>query len=67
MRLPVNHSHMHPDGTTNIQEVITYCASRLRASLLKISDDTRTQRKWWDACFMQEMVSVIPQSISTFD
>ena len=67
MSLQVSQVKMHSDGRPDIQEVVTYCASRLRASLLKISDDTRTQRKWWQTCFIHELVSVVHSVRFTLD
>jgi hypothetical protein len=42
----------------NIQEVVNYCASRLRASVIKLGDNRRTARSWWQVCFLLELVSV---------
>ena len=67
MSSQVSNVPMHADGPADIQEVVTYCASRLRASLVKISDDTRTQRKWWQTCFIYELVSVLPSVRFTVD
>jgi hypothetical protein len=60
--LPMTHFSMDPDVSAKIQEVVNYCASRLRAALLKMSPDTRTQRKWWHSCFMHELVGVATYS-----
>ena len=57
--LPSVNSHLMTDHTSpDIQEVIDYCASRLRASIPKISDDRLTPRSWWQVCFVLELVSV---------
>ena len=45
-------------NSPNLQEALNYCASRLRAAVVKISDDRHPRRSWWNVCFMLELVSV---------
>lgn len=48
---------MNVQTSPDIQEVINYCASRLRAAVPKITDDRHTTRSWWHVCFVLELVS----------